>query len=101
MIELTDHPRGTVLPVRARPGARKNAILGEHAGSLRVAVATKPEAGKANVAIQGVLAQAFGFKTSQIEMLSGQTSREKRFLIVGVNTDEVRGRLEALMKAQG
>ncbi|SIN97054.1 hypothetical protein SAMN05444166_1841 [Singulisphaera sp. GP187] len=100
MIELTDHPRGTVLPVRARPGARKNAILGEHAGSLRVAVATKPEGGKANVAILGVLAQALGFKTSQIDLLSGQTSREKRFLIVGQTIDEVRGRLDALTKEQ-
>lgn len=101
MIDLTDHPRGTVLPVRARPGARKNAILGEHAGSLRVAVATKPEAGKANVAIQGVLAESLGFKASQIDLLSGQTSREKRFLIVGVAADVVRGRIEALLKAQG
>lgn len=98
MIELTDHPRGTVLPVRARPGARKDAILGEHAGALRVAVATKPEAGKANVAIQGVLAQALGFKASQIDLLSGQTSREKRFLIVGETPEEVRSRLDTLMK---
>ncbi|WP_406700553.1 DUF167 domain-containing protein [Singulisphaera sp. Ch08] len=100
MIELTDHPRGTVLPVRARPGARKNAILGEHAGALRIAVTTKPEAGKANVAIQDVLAKFLGFKASQIDLLTGQTSREKRFLIVGETADEVRGRLEVLLKAK-
>ena len=66
-----------------------------------MAVATKPEGGKANVAIQGVLAQALGFKSSQIDLLSGQTSREKRFLIVGETAEEVRGRLDALTKEQG
>lgn len=100
MIELTDHPRGTVVPVRARPGARKDAILGEHAGALRVAVTTKPEAGKANVAIQTVLARALGFKSNQIDLLSGQTSREKRFLIVGEPLAEVRGRIDLLLQRE-
>lgn len=96
MIELTEHSQGTVLPVRARPGAKQNAILGEHAGALRVAVATKPEGGKANAAIQKYLAEALGLKTSQIDLLSGQTSREKRFLIVGTTPGELRLRLDAL-----
>lgn len=96
MIELTDHPQGTVLPVRARPGARRNAILGEHAGALRVAVAVKPEGGKANAALEDFLAESLGFKASQIELLTGQTAREKRFLIRGVASAEVRRRLDAL-----
>jgi uncharacterized protein YggU (UPF0235/DUF167 family) len=101
MIHLTDHPRGTILPVRARPGARRDAILGEHAGSLRVAIATKPEGGKANAAIQSFLAEVLGFKTSQIELLSGQTAREKRFLIVGMTPGEVRLRLDAPAQERG
>jgi len=96
MIELTDHPRGTVLPVRARPGARRNAILGEHDGALRVAITTKPEAGKANVALQSFLAEALGLKASQFDLLTGPTSREKRFLIVGISVAELRLRLDAL-----
>jgi uncharacterized protein (TIGR00251 family) len=97
MIELTPHERGTVLPVRAQPGAKKNAILGERAGALRVAVAVPPERGKANAAIQAVLAEALGCKSSQVGLLSGETSREKRFLILDLTPDELRERLDGLL----
>ena len=38
MIDLVAHALGTILPVRAQPGARRDAIVGLRAGSLRVAV---------------------------------------------------------------
>lgn len=97
MIALTAHEGGTILPVRAQPGARKNAILGEHAGSLRVAVSVAPERGKANTAIQEVLMDALGCKASQIGLLSGETSRTKRFLISGVTPDELQRRLAGVL----
>jgi uncharacterized protein len=96
MIALTPHERGTVLPVRAQPGAKKNAILGERAGALRVAVSVPPERGKANAAIQAVLAEALGCKASQIGLLSGETARAKRFLILDLTPDELRERLDVL-----
>jgi uncharacterized protein (TIGR00251 family) len=97
MIVLTPHERGTVLPVRAQPGAKKNAILGERAGALRIAVTVPPERGKANAAIQAVLAEALGCKSSQVGLLSGETNREKRFLILDLTPDELRERLEVLL----
>jgi uncharacterized protein (TIGR00251 family) len=97
MIALTAHARGTILPVRAQPGARKNAIVGVHAGALRVAVSAAPEKGKANAALQAVLAESLGCKASQVGLLSGETAREKRFLIVGVTPDELRRRLAPLL----
>jgi len=97
MIDLAAHPRGTILSVRARPGARKNAIAGAHAGALRVSVSAAPERGKANAAIQQVLAVALRSRPSQIDLLSGETSREKRFLILGMSPEEVRERLLPLI----
>jgi hypothetical protein len=97
VIALTPHERGTVLPVRAHPGAKKDAILGERAGALRVAVSAAPERGKANAAIQAVLAEALGCKASQVGMLSGEAHREKRFLILDLTPDELRERLDAFM----
>ena len=101
MIALTVHEGGTVLPVRAQPGARKDAILGERAGSLRVAVSAAPERGKANAAIQVVLADAIGCKASQVGLLSGETSRTKRFLISGVTPDELQRRLAGVLAPAG
>jgi uncharacterized protein YggU (UPF0235/DUF167 family) len=46
MIELADHPEGIVLPVRAQPGGRKNAIRGEQEGMLKVSVTQVAEKGR-------------------------------------------------------
>jgi len=81
VIDLQPHPEGTVLPVRAQPGARKDEVRGVRDGMLKVSVTQAPERGKANKAIAALLAKALGLRKSQIELLSGQTSTRKRFLI--------------------
>jgi uncharacterized protein (TIGR00251 family) len=95
MIALTAHAAGTILPVKAQPGARRTAIVGVHAGALRVAVAAPPEKGKANAAIVALLAETLGCKASQVTLLTGATGRQKRFLIAGSTPEELRRRLEA------
>jgi len=81
VIELTAHAEGCVIAVRAQPGARRNAIAGEQNGALKVAVTAPPDKGRANKAIEEVLAVALGLKKSQVELVSGPTSRDKRFLL--------------------
>lgn len=95
MIEPTPHARGSVLPVRAQPGARRNGLIGERAGAVRVAVSAPPEKGKANEAIARVLAEALGLRASQVALIAGETSRDKRFLIEGLGPDELKRRLAA------
>ncbi len=97
MIAAAPHTRGAVLPVLAHAAAKQDGIIGERAGALRVAVTAAPEKGKANVAIQSVLAEALGCKANLITLLSGETSRQKRFLIDGISADELARRLAALM----
>ena len=97
MIELTPHERGTVLPIRARANARENGILGERAGTLRVGVTVAPEKGKANVAIAEVLAEALGCRGSSLVLLSGETSRDKRFLVLDLDLKALRARLDLLI----
>jgi uncharacterized protein (TIGR00251 family) len=89
VIAIADHPEGCILPVRAQPGARKNAVLGEHAGALKVAVTAPPEDGRANQALVELLRKALGLKRSQVELIGGLTSRDKKFLIRGVTKDEL------------
>jgi uncharacterized protein (TIGR00251 family) len=97
MIELSPHPRGTILPVRAHAGSRKNGILGEHNGMLRVAVTAAPEKGKANKAIIEVLADELKMAKSSIELVAGETSQQKRFLFVGVDRDKLQKQIERLL----
>ncbi len=93
MIALTACPEGAILPVLAHPGARRNAILGERAGALRVAVSAPADKGKANAAIQAVLAECLGCKPALITLVSGATSRQKRFLIEAMSVEELKQRL--------
>ena len=93
-IALEPHPEGTILPVRAHAGARRNEIRGEQNGMLRVSVTQAPEKGKANKALIAVLSKGLSLKKSQIELLSGATSPQKRFLIRDVTTDQLRECIE-------
>jgi hypothetical protein len=97
MIALTDHAEGCLLPVRAQPGARRSGIQGEQNGSLKVAVTAPPEDGRANAALVEVLREELELKRSQVELVSGQTSREKRFLIRGLSVAELSARLEQIL----
>lgn len=87
-----------LLPVKAHASARQNAVLGEHNGMLRVAVTAAPEKGKANKAIIDLLADALKIAKSSIEIVAGETSPQKRFLIVGSNEEKVRAVLDRLLK---
>jgi uncharacterized protein (TIGR00251 family) len=84
VIELETHPDGTILPVKAHAGARRNGIGRIQAGALQVSVTQAPEKGKANKAIIAVLAEELGVKKSQIELIAGEASQQKRFLVRGV-----------------
>jgi len=93
VIQIGEHADGWVLPVRAQPGARKAGVQGEQGGALKVAVTAPPEDGRANKALTETLRAALGLKRSQVELLSGDKSREKKFLIRGVSAAQLRGLL--------
>jgi len=96
MIELNEHPEGCVLAVRAQPGARRSGIVGEQNGARKIAVNAPPDRGRANKALQAVLADALGLKKSQVELLAGPTNRDKRFLLRGVGLAKVRAWLNSV-----
>ena len=97
MIILSETDGGVLLPVRAQPNARRAGVVGEQNGALKVAVTAPPEDGRANAALLEVLREALGLKRSQLGLASGQTSRDKRFLISGVGREELAARLARLL----
>jgi uncharacterized protein (TIGR00251 family) len=97
LIAVTEHPDGCVLPVRAQPGARRAGVLGEQGGALKVAVTAPPEGGRANKALAEALRELLGVKRSQVELLSGATGRDKRFLIRGLSAAQLQLRVGQLL----
>lgn len=92
-LDLTPDPRGTLIPVRAQPNARRAGVLGAHAGALRVGVAVAPERGKATAAVAAVLAEALGCRPARVVLVAGATARAKRFLVLDLDPAAVRERL--------
>lgn len=97
MVALESHPDGVVLPVRAQPGGRKNGLRGCQAGALKVVVTQVAEKGKANQAVADVLCETLSLRRSQLELLSGETSRQKRFLIRGISREDLAHRIAAAL----
>jgi hypothetical protein len=97
VIQISDHPDGCVLSVRAQPGARRNAVVGEQAGSLKIAVTAPPDQGRANKALVEVLCAQLGLKKSCVELIAGPTSREKKFLLRGIAGAALATQLQELL----
>ncbi len=97
MIELKPHPEGTILPVRAQPGARRNEIRGEQDGMLKVSVTQSPEKGKANKALIALLSKELSLRKSQLELITGQTSSQKQFLVRDVTPEELAELIEQVL----
>ena len=94
---LRPHPEGTILPVRAQPGARRNEIRGEQDGVLKVSVTQSPEKGKANKALIALLSKKLSLRKSQLELIGGETSQQKQVLVRGVTPEELRKLMERVL----
>jgi uncharacterized protein (TIGR00251 family) len=79
---------GVTLAVRAQPGAKKTAITGVYGeggdAQLKIAVHAPPLEGRANQALIAFLSELFSLPRAHIELMSGELSRSKIFLVRGV-----------------
>lgn len=90
-------PNGVTLVVRAQPGAKKTAIVGVYgegdAAQLKIAVQAPPVEGRANEALIAFLAKTFDVPKSSVELLSGESSRSKVFLLQGLVLAQAQAKL--------
>ncbi|MDA7429500.1 DUF167 domain-containing protein [Primorskyibacter aestuariivivens] len=73
---------GTEILVRVTPRAGRNAVVRDADGKITVRVTAPPEDGKANAAVQKLLAKSLGLAKSRLRLVRGATSRDKLFRIV-------------------
>jgi len=97
MLDLRSSPHGVILPVRAQPGARRAGLRGYHDRMLKVSVTTAAEKGKANQAIAAALCEELSLSRAAVELIAGATSRQKQFLIHGLDSVELQRRIDAAL----
>ena len=88
---------GVRIRVHAQPGAKQSRIAGAYGETVKIAVATPPVAGKANKALQKLLAQWLNVSASSVALASGMTGREKQFVVSGVSPEDAKEMLEKLL----
>lgn len=83
----------TTLKLHVTPRGSKNEITGWRGDVLCVKITAPPVEGAANAAIVKFVADALGVRKSQVELVSGEKSREKTLKILGLSDTEARERI--------
>lgn len=84
----------TILKLHVTPRGSKNEITGWRDDVLCVKITAPPVEGAANAAIVKFIADVLNVRKSQVELISGEKSREKTLRIVGLSQNDVNNRVD-------
>ena len=90
----------TRLAIKVVPGASRSAIAGWLGDTLKVRVTAPAEQGRANAAVEALLADALGVPRDRVRIASGTASPRKVVEIADLSEAEVRSRLEQAVDAR-
>lgn len=75
--------------LHCQPGAKLTRVVGEHGGRLKIALNAPAVDNKANEALVAWLGDRLGVPRRQVEIVAGQTSRQKKVLVQGLDVQNV------------
>jgi uncharacterized protein (TIGR00251 family) len=81
------------LQVKAIPASSRDCVVGWLGNTLKVRVTAPAERGKANAAIETIIAEALGVPKTSAHVVAGTTSPRKVVEIIGLSEAEVYRRL--------
>ncbi len=87
---------GVVLRLHVIPKSSRTSVCGIHGDALKIKVQAPPVDGAANKAVQKFLAKTLKVAKSSVQILSGASSRQKEFLIKGINFNDLHPLLSCL-----
>ena len=82
-----------LLNVKAVPGSSRDRVAGRYGDGVKVQVSAPPEGGRANRAVEQVLAGALGLRSQQVRVVKGHAAPRKVVEVEGVEQDAVLRRL--------
>lgn len=85
-----------IIKVKIVPGSSKNKIIGAYNDALKISIAAPPVEGKANKKCIAYLAKYFDVAKSKIEIISGQTSKNKIIKIYDISQKEFLDKIEKI-----
>ncbi len=82
---LRQEREGCLLILHVQPGAKRTEVAGAHGESLKIRLAAPPVEGRANQALVAWLGERLRIPKRDVTLVSGETSREKRVRVAGVD----------------
>lgn len=89
-LALISQSGGFVLAVKVVPNSSRDQIAGMLGEELKIKVAQPPEDGKANKAVEALLAKTLCVAASNVQVIAGHSQPHKKVLVVGVAEDAIR-----------
>ncbi|OHB89433.1 MAG: YggU family protein [Planctomycetes bacterium RIFCSPHIGHO2_02_FULL_40_12] len=89
MVKTREVEGGIVVSVKIQPNSSKDRVIGEYADRIKIAVTVAPEKGKANKAVIKVFSKWLGVKSSDIQIISGETSRDKEVFVRNITEEDL------------
>ena len=81
------------LAIRVQPRAKRTEVAGERGGAVVIRVNAPPVDGKANEAVEKLIADKLNVPKRAVAIVRGDGSRDKLVRIDGLSADEARTRL--------
>lgn len=90
-------PQGSVIMVLAVVRSSRTEIVDLHQERCRIKVKGAPVDGEANAALTSFIAKTFGLAKSMVSLKQGQTSKQKAFLLQGLDARRAVEILESIL----
>ena len=86
---VSEKPDGCILKCWIQPRSSRNALVGVHGDAVKIALTAPPVDGKANKELLKFLAKYFKLSKSSIQIIAGESSRNKTILIADIDKDTI------------
>lgn len=87
MLRITETKGGIRLEIKVQPRSSRNQIAGEQDGVLKIKLTAPPVDGEANQALIDYLSGLLGVPKRNINLVKGETSRNKLVEISGIDRE--------------
>jgi uncharacterized protein (TIGR00251 family) len=94
MFELHEKDDTVSFAVRVQPRASRTALAGLHGDAIKIRIAAPPVDGKANDECRRFIAKLIGVATSSVEIIAGESSRDKVIRVRHTTVARVREALQ-------
>ncbi len=96
---LSGGRRGAALAIRVTPRARKDEIVDVLADqTIKIRLTAPPVEGKANQALIEFLAKVLDVPETKIDIIAGQTGRDKLVSILDMESEEAQARILKMLR---